>query len=151
MNCHIMGPQYATWQRGSHREWATCVDCHVPHANKLHGLYFKAMDGMRHAAIFTVRGEEQAIIMKPAGVSAVQENCKRCHAPSFMRVRETEENLFSAHPDHGRLCWDCHRLTAHGDVRGLASAPFARVPTTGSMLPTVLDDLLEKEKHKENR
>ncbi|HNQ38777.1 MAG TPA: NapC/NirT family cytochrome c, partial [Prolixibacteraceae bacterium] len=29
VNCHIMAPQYATWNHSSHREKAHCNDCHV--------------------------------------------------------------------------------------------------------------------------
>ncbi|NJK86216.1 MAG: cytochrome c nitrite reductase small subunit, partial [Bacteroidales bacterium] len=28
VNCHIMAPQYATWNHSSHRETANCNDCH---------------------------------------------------------------------------------------------------------------------------
>lgn len=31
VNCHIMGPYYATWNHSSHSRNATCNDCHVPH------------------------------------------------------------------------------------------------------------------------
>ena len=27
-NCHVMAPQYATWEKGSHGRVATCNDCH---------------------------------------------------------------------------------------------------------------------------
>ena len=33
INCHVMIPQYATYQHSSHRENATCNDCHVPQDN----------------------------------------------------------------------------------------------------------------------
>jgi cytochrome c nitrite reductase small subunit len=33
VNCHIMAPQYATWQHSAHREYTNCNDCHVPHNN----------------------------------------------------------------------------------------------------------------------
>ena len=62
VNCHIMAPQYATWSHSSHREAAHCNDCHVPHNNELNKYYFKAKDGMRHSAIFTMRAEPQVIM-----------------------------------------------------------------------------------------
>lgn len=34
INCHVMGPYYATWQHSSHKNVATCNDCHVPHTHK---------------------------------------------------------------------------------------------------------------------
>ena len=146
MNCHIMGTQYATWQHSSHRERATCVDCHVPHDNIFHSYAFKAMDGLRHATIFTLRGEEQAITIKPAGVNAVQQNCKRCHAETFRNFAFMATNTFTSDHGKGRLCWDCHRETPHGTVRSLSSAPYSKVPTTKSMVPDWMNQLMKKEK-----
>ena len=40
VNCHIMAPQYATWNHSSHREKAHCNDCHVPHNNVFNKYYF---------------------------------------------------------------------------------------------------------------
>ncbi len=146
MNCHIMGPQYATWHHSSHRERATCVDCHVPHDNIFHSYAFKAMDGLRHATIFTIRGEEQAITIKPAGVNAVQSNCKRCHTETLRNFASMANNAFNSEHGKGRLCWDCHRETPHGKVRSLSSAPYAKVPTTKSMVPGWLTELMKKER-----
>ena len=30
-NCHIMQPQFDSWQKASHHTVAGCVDCHLPH------------------------------------------------------------------------------------------------------------------------
>ena len=61
VNCHIMGPYYATWNHSSHSRNATCNDCHVPHENAVKKWFFKGMDGMRHASVFMMRGEPQVI------------------------------------------------------------------------------------------
>ncbi|SEJ47814.1 cytochrome c nitrite reductase, small subunit [Cyclobacterium xiamenense] len=47
VNCHIMTPQYITWNHSSHREVAHCNDCHVPQDNIVNKFYFKAKDGSR--------------------------------------------------------------------------------------------------------
>ncbi|XGS82984.1 NapC/NirT family cytochrome c [Limibacterium fermenti] len=60
VNCHIMSPYYATWMHSSHGGNTTCNDCHVPHNNIVNKYYFKAKDGLRHAAVFTLRGEKGA-------------------------------------------------------------------------------------------
>ena len=75
INCHVMTPQYITWQHSSHREVATCNDCHVPQNNLINKYYFKAKDGLYHATIFTLRLEPQAIKTNPASKRAVQNNC----------------------------------------------------------------------------
>lgn len=137
MNCHIMGPEYATWEHSSHRERATCNDCHVPHNNILNKYFFKAKDGMRHSYIFTLKQEPQAIIIKEEGAYAVQQNCKRCHAGTIQNIKAMMTNNNKSDGQE-RKCWECHRYTPHGKERSLSSTPFARVPTTKSMIPKAI-------------
>ncbi len=146
MNCHVMGPQYASWEHSSHRENATCSDCHVPHDNIFKTYYFKAKDGMGHATAFTMRTEPQAIMIKEEGKQAVQMNCKRCHANVVNGLRKMAKNSINSNNGKGRLCWDCHQLTPHGKARSLSSAPFAKVPTTESVVPNWLKEAMRKEK-----
>jgi cytochrome c nitrite reductase small subunit len=135
MNCHIMAPQYATWNHSSHREAATCNDCHVPHNNVFNKYYFKAMDGMRHATIFTFRNEPQVIQIREAGIKVVQENCIRCHHPLITDYKLNTRNFVTLHAREGRLCWECHREVPHGRVNSISSVPNARVPVQGSVIP----------------
>ncbi len=44
VNCHVMNDQYKSWQHSSHREWATCNECHMPH-NLVGKYYRKALNG----------------------------------------------------------------------------------------------------------
>lgn len=141
VNCHIMAPQYATWQHSSHREVASCNDCHVPHDNVLNTYYFKAMDGLRHATIFTLRAEPQNIFIKEAGINVVHNNCKRCHS-SLITDSKLLEFTSSFHDKYSdRLCWDCHREVPHGRVKSLSSTPYARVPVPGSPVPSWIRNL----------
>src|SRR3989339_1111054 len=135
MNCHIMGTQYATWMHSAHREVTTCNDCHVPQDNIVKKYMFKAMDGLRHSYVFTLRAEPQAIMIKKQGERAVSDNCKRCHELLFLSPALKNENLYNVDTSEGRLCWHCHRETPHGSLRSLSSNPYARVPTTESMIP----------------
>lgn len=79
VNCHVMAPHYTTWFHSSHREHATCNDCHVPHDNLFRHYSVKAQDGLRHAYIFTLRDEPFVIRMHEPGQDVVQQNCMRCH------------------------------------------------------------------------
>lgn len=79
VNCHVMAPYYATWERGSHGRVATCNDCHIPQDNIINSYLFKASDGIRHSYVFTFRLEPQVIRIKQAGKDVVQQNCIRCH------------------------------------------------------------------------
>jgi cytochrome c nitrite reductase small subunit len=135
INCHIMAPQYATWSHSSHREVTNCNDCHVPQNNVFNMFYFKAMDGLRHSTIFTLRAEPQVIFIKEAGQNVVHNNCKRCHEPLINNTK-----LATMMPDRhwaydDRFCWECHRETPHGRVNSLSSVPNARVPLLSSPVP----------------
>lgn len=147
MNCHIMAPQYATWNHSSHREHANCNDCHVPHNNVINKYYFKAKDGLRHASIFTLRKEPQVIMIKEEGKHVVQDNCIRCHTDLITdhKIHNYTQAFYQYRED--RQCWDCHRETPHGRVNSISSVPYARVPSHGSPIPGWLKRLTEKNKH----
>jgi cytochrome c nitrite reductase small subunit len=142
VNCHIMAPQYATWNHSSHREKTNCNDCHVPHNNVLNKYYFKAKDGLRHATMFTLRLEPQVIFIHEAGREVVHQNCIRCHSElltdSKLKMYNTETDEFR----RGRKCWDCHRETPHGRVNSISSVPWARVPLPGPVTPLWLRNVM---------
>ncbi len=135
MNCHVMAPQFATWERGSHGRKTVCNDCHIPHDNIVSKYLFKASDGLRHSFIFTFRLEPQVIHVKSAGIAVIQENCKRCHADLMSRVNNGLVTSSTAEHGAGKLCWECHRETPHGRVNSLASVPYARVPQLSPVIP----------------
>ncbi len=144
INCHVMVPQYATWNHSSHREETNCNDCHVPHDNYVHHYYFKAKDGLRHATIFTLRNEPQSIMIKPAGVEAVQSNCIRCHEDLIEGGKIGNFSKHLVEVRHERLCWDCHQEVPHGSNRSLSSTPNAIVPLPESAVPEWIRELRNK-------
>lgn len=144
VNCHVMRPEYATWQHSSHREVAVCNDCHVPQDNIFNKYFFKAKDGLRHATIFTLRTEPQVIKMHSDGIKVVQENCKACHFELNKEVALLEVDGSNYLHGEGKLCWDCHREVPHGKVKGLSTTPGARVPTLDSPIPEWLKKYLDK-------
>lgn len=158
VNCHVMAPQYATWSHSAHRENATCVDCHVPHDNLPNKLYFKGKDGLRHSTMFALRKEPQVIQIKEEGVEVVQQNCLRCHSDLLTDSKMLRQTDRFHHARQERLCWDCHRETPHGRVRGLASVPHARLPLPENPVPAWLqkalsdqDDLEQEQPHGTNK
>lgn len=140
INCHVMSTEYLTWLHSSHAR-QVCNDCHVPHENFFKKYFFKAKDGLRHATIFTLRTEPQAIIMKPEGQKAVMNNCLRCHAPLFAYI---ERSTGSNESFNARACWNCHRETPHGRVKSLSATDKVMVPLPGSAVPSWLKQLMEK-------
>ncbi|MBI2430060.1 MAG: cytochrome c nitrite reductase small subunit [Ignavibacteriales bacterium] len=143
MNCHVMAPQYATWERSSHARVAVCNDCHVPHNNVFNKFLFKAMDGTRHSYMFTFRLEPQVIHIHDAGTAVVQQNCIRCHSHLSQNVKEQLVTLDLRNHGEGKLCWECHRETPHGRVNSLSSVPYARVPIPSDVTPTWMEKYLE--------
>lgn len=143
VNCHVMTPQYVTWFHSSHREVATCNDCHVPQDNFLKQYAFKARDGMRHAYMFTVGDIPTPIVMHEAGQRTVQANCQLCHETTNHQVTAGYTSFEDAQKGEGRLCWDCHRDVPHGTVRSAASVPQTIVPLPKSPMPDWLRRMTE--------
>lgn len=135
VNCHVMKSQYASWFHSSHARNATCNDCHVPHNNVLNKYYFKAKDGMRHATIFTMRGEPQVIQIKEAGKEVVQANCERCHQELIYDAKLVKLAEGNVHSLSDRHCWECHREVPHGRVNSLSGFENAITPLPESPVP----------------
>lgn len=145
INCHVMYPQYASWSHSSHSRCTTCNDCHVPHDNFFRKYFFKAKDGTRHAAIFTMRNEPQVIEIKLASKTVVQENCIRCHYDLVSMVNLIEVTAQNNTEGKGKLCWDCHRETPHGIVNSLSSTPFSLVKPDEKVVSEWLQEYINKE------
>ena len=135
VNCHVMAPQFATWERGSHGKVTNCNDCHVPQDNFINKYLFKASDGLRHSFMFTFRLEPQVIQIKHAGKKAVQQNCIRCHSNVIHPISLRAISAKSIIEEEERYCWDCHRETPHGRVNSLSSTPYARIPVNSQIIP----------------
>jgi cytochrome c nitrite reductase small subunit len=150
INCHVMYPQFATWMHSSHRAAATCNDCHVPHDNIFRTYYFKAMDGLRHATIFTARAEPQVIQIKQAGINVVQENCIRCHRNLIDMVNIVQVTGENYKEGAGFRCWDCHRETPHGTVNSLAATPYSLVPRMKSIIPEWMRKFMDNRSNQNN-
>lgn len=135
INCHIMMPQYTTWQHSSHARVASCNDCHVPHSSLAAKYFFKAKDGMRHATLFTLGMEEQVIRITDPSKAVVQDNCLRCHGFVNDQVSTHGTTLKDAQHGQGRLCWDCHREVPHGRVNSLSSVPNSAIQLETSNIP----------------
>lgn len=154
VNCHIMIPQYVTWQHSSHGEVATCNACHVPHNNIFNQYYFKAKDGLYHATIFTLRAEPQVIQALEPSQEVIQSNCVRCHQDQV-----TDPKMASFVEDHhsfrtDRTCWECHRGIAHGRVSSVSAIgtmiePIeAHLPEKQDIVPEWLEKSMEESKNK---
>ncbi|GFN22870.1 MAG: NapC/NirT family cytochrome c [Thermoanaerobacteraceae bacterium] len=92
LSCHVMEDSYESWFHSSHREWATCRDCHVPHQNLVAKLAGKAADGMRDLYMFYTNQIPDPILLSNRGSRIVQENCLRCHGTIMANVNMENRN-----------------------------------------------------------
>ena len=126
INCHTMNSQYATWQHSSHRERATCVDCHLPKESLFDKLVAKSRDGFNHSYAMTFGTYMNGPIKASENAQQrIQANCIYCHKEIVSEIVARYE-LYSTGVDHGgmqRQCWSCHRNVPHGKMRGLSIAP----------------------------
>jgi cytochrome c nitrite reductase small subunit len=114
-NCHVMDAVYEGWYHAGHQEWATCGDCHTPHA-LIPKYIVKGLSGIRHVSAFTLGEIPDAIRAKTSSKKVVQENCVRCHA-------ETVSVIMEGPQEFDRYCYDCHRSTSHGEG-GISLLPY---------------------------
>ena len=113
VNCHIMRPQYDSWQKASHHTAAKCIDCHLPH--DLLGKYIaKADNGYRHSWAFTFQDFHEPIQMTPRNARILQNNCLACHGelvhPLLSSGKTGASNVSCVH---------CHADVGHGPRTGL--------------------------------
>ena len=134
-NCHVMSSYYATWSHSSHATRATCNDCHVPHPSVIAKYYFKAKDGLYHAAVFTAHAEPQVLRPRTASATVIMNNCIRCHTQLNTEfVKTGMVSYVDTLNGNGKACWTCHTQVPHTKVSNLSSTPNAIVPLPGSKL-----------------
>lgn len=110
VNCHVMEDQYSSWQRSSHREWATCNDCHMPHT-LLAKYYRKALNGWNHSVRFTTGDFPDPIMIRHRNREVALENCVSCHSTlvnDMLMGHDGEED--------GYRCTECHGNVGHQGV-----------------------------------
>lgn len=147
INCHIMTPYYQSWQHSSHSQWANCNDCHVPHTNIASKYAFKAMDGLYHAAVFTLRAEPLVIRPRDASSGVIMENCIRCHTQLNTEFVKTGMIEFAQVKEGaGKACWDCHRNVPHTVISNITSSPNVVAPLPESPVPAWLKKIMENKK-----
>ncbi len=111
VNCHVMQPQYDSWQKSSHHAVAVCNDCHTPH--NLVGKYLtKAENGYHHSRAFTLQDYPDVIRIREKNARITRESCLHCHAPMV--------DALVAHAGGGAEpmdCVRCHDDVGHGPSR----------------------------------
>lgn len=145
VNCHVMTPVYNSWMHSSHRERASCNDCHVPQDNLFNKYFFKAKDGLFHATIFTARMEPEVMFMREESEKVVQDNCIRCHVQQITQVKYY--GWLENHKENRtqRNCWSCHQELPHGTVHGISTIKNNIAPLPTDDVETVIPQWLKEQ------
>ena len=126
INCHTMNTEYATWQHSSHRERATCVECHLPRESFVDKIFAKSRDGFNHSFAMTFRTYEgENIRISKDAKKRIQANCITCHREIVSQIM-ANNNLYQTKGESGKIdrsCWSCHRDIPHGTTRSLTTTP----------------------------
>jgi cytochrome c nitrite reductase small subunit len=134
-NCHVMSEHFAAWTKSSHRNVATCNDCHTPH--DLVGKYAtKARNGFWHSFYFTFGGYPDPLRITEGNRRITEGACRSCHAeiteaidqvaaapvtPAVTVRLAAQRSAVPASPPHDDAarageplsCIRCHRYVGH--------------------------------------
>lgn len=106
-NCHVMNNQYDGWIKSSHRDVATCNDCHTPH-NVIGKYAVKAKNGFLHSMYFTLGGFHEPIQISGASKRTTEGACRHCHADLVHSITPSGSSAGAAGD-----CTRCHASVGH--------------------------------------
>ena len=124
VNCHTMITHYETWQHSSHRDRATCVDCHLPRDSFVNKMLAKARDGYHHSLAMTFRTYGYNLRISADAAKRIQDNCISCHRENVSQMLANSalyDKVEDSGVQMGRRCWQCHRDVPHGTMRNLTA------------------------------
>lgn len=122
VNCHTMITHYETWQHSSHRDRASCVDCHLPRDSFVNKMLAKARDGYHHSVAMTFKTYGNNLRVSQDAAGRIQKNCISCHREVVSQMLANSalyQKVSDSSVQMGRRCWDCHRSLPHGTMRSL--------------------------------
>lgn len=105
-SCHVMEPQFAAYQAGSHDHVDSCNDCHLPNDGFVRHYFWEGIVGVRDLVEFNLNMIPEHIRVRERSRDWIEENCLRCH----------REAVSTAMMSEGRRCWQCHQELYHDSV-----------------------------------
>ncbi|MBL8164092.1 MAG: cytochrome c nitrite reductase small subunit [Anaerolineae bacterium] len=106
VNCHVMREQFDAWNHSSHKNVATCNDCHTPHNNLVNKWFIKGLNGFNHSVAFTTGDFHEPITIRDLNATVVQNNCIECH-------ETTVSQILGVHEGEALACVSCHADVGH--------------------------------------
>lgn len=105
-NCHVMQAHFDSWAKSSHKDVATCNDCHLPH-DKVGKWVTKADNGFFHSLAFTTNDFHEPIQIKDRNRRVTQNACLHCHGDYVNDMRPAQ------HGGDMLNCVHCHSNVGH--------------------------------------
>ena len=115
-NCHVMNEQYEGWVKSSHRDVATCADCHMPH--EFIGKWTsKALNGFNQSLAFTTGNFPEPIRIGERNRRVTEGTCRSCHASIVAEIDSHAPRLAGSSPAADARdtlsCLRCHASVGH--------------------------------------
>jgi cytochrome c nitrite reductase small subunit len=113
-NCHIMGEHFDAWSKSSHREVATCNDCHTP-PGVVARYWNKAENGLWHSVGFTTGNFPEPLQITPGNARVTEQACRTCHEPITLAIEGFSHEGPAMRPGEGneQSCVRCHATVGH--------------------------------------
>ena len=111
--CHVMAPEYSTWEASSHMNIA-CTKCHIKPG--IVNLVIHKPSAMKELYLYYTGTYDRPIKMDHKLDDAI---CIQCHSPN--RDFTPAGDLIIPHDKHAAKkvqCIDCHSGVAHGNILG---------------------------------
>lgn len=109
--CHVMAPEYATWEASAHAQVA-CVDCHIKPG--LGNLIIHKIAAIKELVLYATNTYERPIKMSEQLDDGI---CVSCHSKN--RKITPSGDLIVPHEKHAAKnvhCVECHSGVAHGNI-----------------------------------
>jgi cytochrome c nitrite reductase small subunit len=111
-NCHVMEEHYAAWLRSSHRDHATCNDCHTS-PGTVSKYLDKGSNGVRHSFAFTVGELPLPLRITPANARVTEQACRKCHGEIAAAMDPQTHGAPAPAGGDEASCVRCHTTVGH--------------------------------------
>jgi cytochrome c nitrite reductase small subunit len=112
-NCHVMNDHYAAWMKSSHREVATCNDCHTPPSGVVAKYASKAANGFLHSYAFTTGEYPDPMRIRGVNARVTEAACRKCHVVAETIAQTAHSQVGGGKEDGELSCVKCHTSVGH--------------------------------------
>ena len=93
-NCHVMDSQYENWYHAPHENFTECVDCHLPHENKVVYYLEKGRQGAKDVYDKAAKVE---LVDLPSGQVTEPSKSSKPTASAAMKIKSKRSSWVPNH------------------------------------------------------